>query len=73
MDEENCKNLCVAVIKLAMIDYIEGLKLTKKNKAVHHYVPDCEKFFMSEWFDFYKLGIDVDGQSMIRMLKEKAR
>lgn len=67
------ENLANAIIKQAADDYRKALKalsLNNRNKQAQATVTECETFFRSDW---YKELTSVDGEYLIRLLKEEAR
>lgn len=67
------ENLANAIITAAAKDYMAALKILKKsptNVTAKDTVRQCEKFFRSDW---YSVLTDVDGEFLIRRLKEEVQ
>ncbi|MBO4854125.1 MAG: hypothetical protein J5482_03130 [Oscillospiraceae bacterium] len=65
------ENLANAIILQAVKDYREARKKLKKrpkNEDAKLMISDCEAFFRSDW---YKALTDVDGEMLIRKLREE--
>ena len=65
------ENLANAIILQAVKDYREARKKLKKrpkNEDAKLMIADCEAFFRSEW---YRTLTDVDGEMLIRKLREE--
>ena len=65
------ENLANAIILQAVKDYREARKKLKKrpkNEDAKLMISDCEAFFRSEW---YRALTDVDGEMLIRKLREE--
>lgn len=73
--EEEEKNLAMAIVERACIDYIRALQgkgfssenAPNKSKET---IKEVEKFFHSKW---YALLCDTDPEYLIRMCKDKAK
>lgn len=64
-DEEGCQRLANEIIILAAKDYRKALKYRWKKQ-----IAEIESFFHSDW---YKVLTDVDGEMILRGLKEEAK
>lgn len=65
------ENLANAIILQAVKDYREARKKLKKrpkNEDAKLMISDCEAFFRSDW---YKALTDLDGEMLIRKLREE--
>ena len=65
------ENLANAIILQAVKDYREARKKLKKrpkNEDAKLMISDCEAFFRSDW---YRALTDVDGEMLIRKLREE--
>ena len=65
------ENLANAIILQAVKDYREARKKLKKrpkNEDAKLMISDCEAFFRSDW---YRSLTDVDGEMLIRKLREE--
>lgn len=65
------ESLANAIILQAVKDYREARKKLKKrpkNEDAKLMISDCEAFFRSDW---YKALTDVDGEMLIRKLREE--
>ena len=65
------ENLANAIILQAVKDYREARKKLKKrpkNEDAKLMISDCEAFFRSEW---YRALTDIDGEMLIRKLREE--
>ena len=65
------ESLANAIILQAVKDYREARKKLKKrpkNEDAKLMIADCEAFFRSDW---YKALTDVDGEMLIRKLREE--
>ena len=65
------ENLANAIILQAVKDYREARKKLKKrlkNEDAKLMISDCEAFFRSDW---YKALTDVDGEMLIRKIREE--
>lgn len=66
------ENLANAIILLAVKDYRQALKLLSKNphsRSAMVAVNEMERFFRSDW---YETLTSVDGEMLIRKLREEA-
>ena len=66
------ENLANAIILLAVKDYRRALKLLSKNpysRSAMAAVNEMERFFRSDW---YETLTSVDGEMLIRKLREEA-
>ena len=66
------ENLANAIILLAVKDYRQALKLLSKNphsRSAMAAVNEMERFFRSDW---YETLTSVDGEMLIRKLREEA-
>ena len=66
------ENLANAIILLAVKDYRQALKLLSKNphsRSAMATVKEMERFFRSDW---YETLTSVDGEMLIRKLREEA-
>lgn len=66
------ENLANAIILLAVKDYRQVLKLLSKNphsRSAMAAVNEMERFFRSDW---YETLTSVDGEMLIRKLREEA-
>ena len=66
------ENLANAIILLAVKDYRQALKLLSKNphrRSAMAAVKAMERFFRSDW---YETLTSVDGEMLIRKLREEA-
>ena len=66
------ENLANAIILLAVKDYRRALKLLSKNphsRSAIAAVNEMERFFRSDW---YEILTSVDGEMLIRKLREEA-
>ena len=66
------ENLANAIILLAVKDYRQALKLLSKNphsRSAMAAVNEMERFFRSDW---YEILTSVDGEMLIRKLREEA-
>lgn len=66
------ENLADAIILLAVKDYRQALKLLSKNphsRSAMAAVNEMERFFRSDW---YETLTSVDGEMLIRKLREEA-
>ena len=66
------ENLANAIILLAVKDYRRALKLLSKNphsRSAMVAVNEMERFFRSDW---YETLTSVDGEMLIRKLREEA-
>lgn len=66
------ENLAQAVIVQAAKDYRSAAIQHKKHpKRIVHILmmQDCEEFFLSDWF---RLMTELDGENLLRRLKEKS-
>ena len=65
------ENLANSIILQAVKDYREARKKLKKrpkNEDAKLMISDCEAFFRSDW---YRALTDVDGEMLIRKLREE--
>ena len=65
------ESLANAIILQAVKDYREARKKLKKrpkNEDAKLMISDCEAFFRSDW---YRALTDVDGEMLIRKLREE--
>lgn len=65
------ENLANAIILQAVKDYREArrkLKKRPKNEDAKLMISDCEAFFRSDW---YRALTDLDGEMLIRKLREE--
>ena len=65
------ENLANSIILQAVKDYREARKKLKKrpkNEDAKLMISDCEAFFRSEW---YRALTDIDGEMLIRKLREE--
>ena len=65
------ENLASAIILQAVKDYREARKKLKKrpkNEDAKLMISDCEAFFRSDW---YRALTDIDGEMLIRKLREE--
>lgn len=65
------ENLANAIILQAVKDYREARKKLKKrpkNEDAKLMISDCEAFFRSDW---YRALTDLDGEMLIRKLREE--
>lgn len=66
------ENIANAIILLAVKDYRQALKLLSKNphsRSAMAAVNEMERFFRSDW---YETLTSVDGEMLIRKLREEA-
>ena len=66
------ENLANSIILLAVKDYRQALKLLSKNphsRPAMATVKEMERFFRSDW---YETLTSVDGEMLIRKLREEA-
>ena len=66
------ENIANAIILLAVKDYRQALKLLSKNphsRSAIAAVNEMERFFRSDW---YETLTSVDGEMLIRKLREEA-
>ena len=66
------ENLANAIILLAVKDFRQALKLLSKNphsRSAMAAVNEMERFFRSDW---YETLTSVDGEMLIRKLREEA-
>lgn len=73
LGENPYERLANAIILQAVSDYRAALKKIRKNprnKSAMHDAMSLEKFFRSEW---YQQLTSVDGEYLIRRLREEAR
>jgi hypothetical protein len=66
------ENLANAIILLAVKDYRQALKLLSKNphsRSAMTAVNEMERFFRSDW---YETLTSIDGEMLIRKLREEA-
>lgn len=69
--DENYKELGVAVVKQACLDYVAALKMLKhhpNNGSAQAEAAHCERFFQSDWFDVL---CDLDGPGLMEALQDK--
>lgn len=69
---DDYENLANAIILLAVKDYRRALKLLSKNphsRSAMAAVNEMERFFRSDW---YETLTSVDGEMLIRKLREEA-
>ena len=65
------QELANAVIILAAKDYRHALRIQRRNpgsKAVQSQIDSLERFFRSDWFEVLT---EVDGEMLIRRLREE--
>ena len=65
------ESLANAIVTSAAKDYMVALKILKKsptNVTAKDTVNECERFFRSAW---YSVLTDVDGEFLIRRLREE--
>ena len=69
--EENYRELSIAIIKQAAMDWTKATKKLRRNPKsveVRKTKDDTESFFQSDWC--FELG-DVDGRYILRKLQEE--
>lgn len=69
---EGCQSLCVAVVERAVKDYRAALRRHYRkphDQEAQHTIDECERFF--KW----DMGLysDLDGESIIRAVRERVR
>lgn len=71
--DEGCKNLVIAIVRQALIDYRESLKSLKKNPNdtdKSRIKNECEIFFSSEYFT---LLTNLDGDYLLKNIERMCK
>ena len=72
LDDDGCRRLGEAVIKVAVKDYAKALREYMKNPnnmKAKGKVMECEAFFCKN-FDLYAFDSDLDGTEIMHMIKK---